>query len=492
MRKFRVCFSATATLALCLASGCTSPNTRAANKAAEAQVDLDQDRITAASIAITKALAARDDIVDYWLLKAHIDLRAGDRIAAFGDYEYVHQLDHGNMEALQALCQLGTSAAPADRVDSYADQLLLLAPGAASALTAKGNIALIVGDATKAEAFADQVLAQDPQNLPALTLKMHIMIARNKFTDAAALVEKMPDGSINMVSKLRLLQQIDERALNRPSYEVTVRRLAQLAPDDPDIQLDYADMLYQSGQNDLARGAIHGVLAIHSADFRVAAAALNVWMKAGPQALDTAKMVTEAANLPVSAKACYAQFANEIGRSDIAIAILHGVDRGDPTPDNSNAKAALAYAIGVTGHLSQAMAQLNAILDGAHDPNQPWALLARARLLAASHDYINAVRDARLLVVNDRDNATARLTLVDILRASGSADLSDSALREGLRAIPDSVRLASRLAVVLTAKGNTVGAIEVARNLARVAPMDQRARQLLQTYGGPAVNMVHS
>ena len=135
MRKFRVYFFATATLALCLASGCTSATTRAASKAAEAQADLEQGRITAARIAIGKALAARDDVVDYWLLKAHIDLRAGDRVAAFGDYEYVNQLDHGNMEALQALCQLGTSAAPADRVDGYADQLLLLVPGASAALT---------------------------------------------------------------------------------------------------------------------------------------------------------------------------------------------------------------------------------------------------------------------------------------------------------------------------------------------------------------------
>jgi predicted Zn-dependent protease len=128
---------------------------------------------------------------------------------------------------------------------------------------------------------------------------------------------------------------------------------------------------------------------------------------------------------------------------------------------------------------------LNAILDDAHDPNQPWALLARARLLAAAHDYVNAVRDARLLVANDPNNATARLALADILQASGSADLSEIALREGLRANPASTRLAARLAAILAAHGQHDQAAQVALDLFRNAAMDQRALTLLQTYNAP-------
>ena len=100
-------------LVLCLAGGCQSADTVAANKSAQAQAALDQGRIGDARRAIAKAIAARDDVLDTWLLKAHIDLRGGDRQATFSDYEMALQLDHSNMEALQALCQLGLSAAPA-------------------------------------------------------------------------------------------------------------------------------------------------------------------------------------------------------------------------------------------------------------------------------------------------------------------------------------------------------------------------------------------
>jgi tetratricopeptide (TPR) repeat protein len=482
MRKLKFCISGVATLALCLAAGCRSADSVAASRAAEAQADLDQGRVTAARIAIGKAIAARDDVLDYWLLKAHIDLKGGDRSSAFSDYELVLQLDHGNMEALQALTQIGISAGTPDIVEKYADQLLVLSPNSPMALTSKGNIALTRHDLDGAEALADRVLTANPQDLPALSLKARIMVARSRFADAAALIEKTADTPDNFLPKLKLLKDIYTQAGDRPNYDRTLRKLAAVAPDDASVQFEYADVLYQDGQPDLARAAVRRIMAAKPSDLQVAATALSVWMAAGAQALDMGRIAADAANLSPLMKADYAQFANENGHPEIAIAVLQGAEQGDPTTQNSNAKAALAYARGLAGHVPEAMQQLNAILDDDHDPNQPWALLARARLLAASHDYLNAVRDARLLVANDRGNATAHLALVDILRASGSADLSDSALREGLRAIPGSTRLATRLAANLTAHGQKDLAAQVALDLSRTATMDQRAKALLQTY----------
>jgi Tfp pilus assembly protein PilF len=488
MHKFRPGFAVAAALTLCLAAGCQSADTIAANQAAKAQADLQQGRLTAARLAIGKAIAARDDVLDYWLLKAQIDLQGGDRGSAFNDYEIAIQLDHTNLEALQALCQLGLTAAQPDSVDKYADQLLMLSPGAPAALTAKGSIALARHDPDAADGFADRVLSQNPQDLPALSLKARILISRSRFAEAAAMIEKTVDTPANTPAKLKLLKDVYAQAHDRAAYDQTVRRLAEAIPDDADIQLNYADVLYQDGQNEQARGVIRKMMVAYPDKLQVAAAALGVWLAAGPQALDSSRMIADAAPLSIVMKADYAQFANETGHPEIAIAILQGAGQGDPTPENSNAKAALAYALGVTGHRAEAMAQLNAILDDRHDPDQPWALLARARLLAAAHDYEHAIRDARLLVANDRNNATAHLALADILQASGSADLSESALREGLRANPASTRLAARLAATLAARGDKDQAGQVALDLYRTAEMDLRAKALLQTYDPAAAS----
>lgn len=482
MRKFNFCFFATTAVALCLA-GCQSADTIAASQAAHAQADLDQGRIGDARKAIRMAIAARDDVLDTWLLKARIDLKAGDRPGAFADFEFALELDHSNQEALQALCQIGLTGGSPEAVEKYADQLLVLAPSAPAALSAKGSVALARHDPDAADGFADQALAQNPENVQGLALKSRILIARGRFADAAALIEKTTDAPDNSLAKLKLLKDIYAQAHDRPAYDRTVRRLAAAGPGDAQIQLDYADLLYQDGQGDPARAVIHRTMAANPSNLQVAAGALNVWMEAGPQALDIGRMAADAAGLSLLMKADYAQFANENGHPAIAIAIVQNAGPGDPTTQNSNAKAALAYALGMTGHRPQAMAQLNAILDDDHDPNQPWALLARARLQASSRDYLHAVRDARLLVANDSGNPTAHLALADILRASGSADLSESALREGLRAIPTSTRLAARLAAVMSAHGDKAQAAQIALDLFRTAAMDQRARKLLQTYG---------
>ena len=477
-------------LALALLPACTSSDTIAANYAADAQTAFDQGRIPDAMVAIKKAIAARDDVVDYWLLMAHIDLKADNRDGAFSDYQYAVQLDHGNLEALQGLCELGLSVNQPDTVDRYADQLLLLTPGAAAPLIAKGSAALARGDKAAAQAFADRVLAQDPQNMGALILKARVLVAGGNYADGAALIENAQASPGSLVSKLEFLKDAYVQAHNRPAFAATVKQLADAAPADVDAQFAYADLLYQNGANEQARNLVRTTMAAHPADFHVAAQALVVWMKAGAQALDAATMVAEAANLSPLMKADFAQYANEMGHPELAIAIVHGADQGEPTKDNANAKAALAYAFGLTGHLSQAMTQLNDILDD--DPDQPWALLARARLLARTHDYVNAIRDARLVVVNDPKNATARLALVDILQASGAADLSESALREGSRAIPDDVRLAARLAATLTAHGEAGQAAAVARGLFRAASMDQRAQRLLEQYDKAAAGALPS
>jgi tetratricopeptide (TPR) repeat protein len=480
----RYCLSATMALALGLAAGCASRDTRAAEEASDAQTAYDQGRIPDAIIAINQALAARDDVLDYWLLKAHIALKAGDRASAYSAYEYVIQLDHGNMEALQELCQLGLAVGDVDGVDKYADQMLLLTPNAAIPLAAKGNAALRRSDTATALAFANRVLGQDPNDIGALILKARVMIAGGDYAGGANLIEKAPDSDVNTLPKLVFLKEVYIRSDSRTGYEATVRRLAAASPRDPDVQLGYADLLYQQGHADAALAVVRKVMTLFPHDLRVAAAALNVWMETGPAALDPARMVAEAAGLSLVMKADFAEFANETGHPDVAIAVLQGADQGEPTLDNSNAKAALAYAVGLKGHTAEAMARLNAILDEAADSNQPFALLARARLLAASHAYENALRDARLLVVNDPKNVSARLALADILQASGQTDLGESALREGIRAIPEDTRIAGRLAAMLAARGDKAQAAAVVRDLIRIVPMDQRANRLAQAYGG--------
>ncbi|MDE2302701.1 MAG: hypothetical protein KGK11_09095 [Sphingomonadales bacterium] len=483
----RARFVAAMILGLALLAGCSSADSRAAAYASQAQAALDEGRFPEALVAARKALAERDDVVEYWLLVAHIDLKSGDRSGAFNAYQYVYQLDQTNTEALQALCQLSLVGNQPDLVDKYADQLLLITPSAPMPLLAKGNAALIRGDVAGAAAFAERVLAQDPLSMGGLVLKARVAIANRNFADAAALVAKAQETPDDRVSKLELQRDLYAKLDDHAHYEQSLRDLAAANPNDAPTRFAYADMLYQTGASDEARRITRATMAANPHSFAVAAEALRLWLETGPAALDLSRLPQDAAGLSPLMKADYAQYANEMGRPDLALTVLSGLDRGSDDPETTNARVAYAYALGLTGRRKEAMDRLDRILDSSDgDPDQPWALLARARLFALAHDDQDAIRDARLAVANDPQSAAARLALADILRAAGNPQLGASALREGLRALPTDTRLAARLAALLAAQGEPGQAAEIGREIFRAAPMDMRARQLRDQYAGAA------
>lgn len=463
-------------LALVL-SACTSRDQAAANAAAEAEAAFGQGRIPAAIRSIKAALAVRDDVSDYWLLLARIDTAAKDLPGAFDAYEHVIALDRGNVEALRLLCQLGVTVNVPDKVDKYADKLLLLTPTDPLPLVAKGGAALQRGDTKGALQFAEQVLAANPQDNDALILKGRTLAARGDVVGAANLIEGAQVGGDDDSAKLKFLKDLYVRAADRAKYQATLKRLATVAPDDADIQLEYADMLFQIGQSSVANAVIFQQMQRHPNDVGIATGILDVWLKQGPEALAPDQLEGRASAVSLEMKSVFARFANEIGRPDLAIAILpRTFDDASPGPALSDAKAALAFAAGLQGRSAYAMGILDEILST--DEGHPAALLARARLKAAGKDLTGAISDARQLVAEDPRNVAARLSLVDFLTMRKDGDLALSALREAVRTIPEDPRLAARLAKLFIGRGDRAAAADILRDLLRAAPVSLRALRL--------------
>lgn len=458
-------------------AACTSRDKVAAAAAAEAETAFRQGRNQAAVRAIREALDARDDVSDYWLLLGRINTATKDLPGAFEAYENVIQLDRGNIEALRLLCQLGVSIGAPDKVDKYADMLLLLTPGDALPIVMKGGAALQRGDTKGALQFAEQVLSKDPQNSPALILKGRVFAANGDFVGAAKFIEGSPTVSEDDGARLTFLKELYTKAGDRTNYQLTVKRLAAAMPDDSAKQLEYADMLYQIGQANAANAVIVEQMKRHPDDSNVGAEIVDVWLKQGPDALSPDQIARQAAGVSLEMKSAYARFANEIGRADLAIAIIpRNFESSGSLPAKLDAKAAVAYADGLRGRRADAIGRLDEILEG--DEAHPGALLARARLKAISNDLSGAIADARRVIADDPQNVAARLSLVDFLVERGDVDLALSGLREGISTLPDEPRLASALAELLIKRGDRSGAVNVMRDLAIAAPVSLRALRL--------------
>lgn len=465
---------------LALTGACVSKDQKAATAAAQADAEFSQGRYLPARTSIRRAIAARDDVSDYWLLLARIDMTLADYPGAFDAYQNVLQFDRSNMEALRQLCQLALTVHQPDKVDKYADQILVLNPQDAMPLVAKGGAALQRTDAATALQYAERVLATVPKDPGALVLKAQVLAYRQDYRGAAAFIESSLDPSSDQISRLIFLRDIYPKTGNLEGYAGAVRRLAQLQPDNSDVQLSLADLLYQTGKPAEALAAIRRIMLRRPHDVVLAASIVELWLEQGGDSLTPAQILDGAA-LPLEMRAAFAQFANETGRPQLALGVLKDAPLADdPTPENSSAKAALAFAAGLSGNVREGLAQLEKIL--IVDPVQPQALLARARLRALSGNLVGALSDARQVVGDDPDNMTARIALSDILLQRKELVLAKSNLREAIAAKPGAVRPVARLAELLVQSGRRDDVKSLLQDLVRAAPVSLRARRLLARY----------
>ena len=451
-----------------------SDDADAAREAALAASTLQAGALGPARKHIMAALAIRDDISDYWLLRAQIALARDNGREAFDAYRTVLALDRANITALRALCELGAQyGQPAD-LERFADALATLAPTDSLPVTTRGNAALKRGNVTAAGRLADQALAANPADDRALALKSLVLRSERRYAEAAELIVRASRTLGQTPELMTALSETYRAARDRPRYVQAIRALVRAAPQDVDAAFTLADLQYQDGDGDGARATVARIARMRPHDTAVAARLLDLWLKQGADALTMAQVAGDAAAVSLGIKAAYAQYANEMRRPDVAVATVGKVP-GFAT-ETLDAQAALAEARALSGDGAGARRIVDAILavDGAH----PRALIARSRLAFARADRRTAIADARAVVSQDAGNATARLLLARYLADSGETLLSDSALREGLKADPSAVRVAAMLVRALVARGNGAAAADVLNDVARAAPLDLRIQRL--------------
>ncbi|WP_171007458.1 tetratricopeptide repeat protein [Sphingomonas sp. 3P27F8] len=462
--------------AAALLVGCTSGDRTAANDAAIAQGALERGQLTVARQYIQRALAIRDDISDYWLIKAHIGLAERDLSGAYDAYQNVLQLDRANVEALTSLCQIALAGNVANQAEKFADQLALINPTDTLPNTVRASAAAARGDKDKANHYLDLVLKARPGDPSALIVKARMLANDQDYAGAAKVMEQALATPGDPTARLSMLLDYYKRARDGDGLFRAVERLVQANPKDPNLQLQYADLLFDRGANDAANAAIARAAEGSGNDLGVPANALNLWLKQGADALPVERMLANAAGSTLAMKAAYAQYANETGHPDVAVRILDSANLANAPmqqPDAASAAAALGYARALTGDTAGGNALIAAVLKA--DPDQPAALLARGRLRAAAGDRRGAIEDMRNAVSQDADNIAARLALADTLFRGGDAVLAETALRDGMKGAGDDPRLAARLARLQLAQGRHDAAAATLADFVKANPLSRRA-----------------
>ena len=463
--------------AICLAAislaACTSHDVQAATAAAAASDAFQAGDLATASAQIGKALGARDDVSDYWLLSGRIALADHNFGGAFTAFESAASLDHGNVEALTRLCQLATASNQPERAVRYADELAALHPGDPAATNVQAGLALQNGDRVKANQLVDQLLKNDPGDASALLTRSRLLSGQENYAAAAKVAEASLAAAGDPLGRLQVLREAYLKAGDAAGYRHTMLRLAQADPRSATMRLDLARILYATGDDAGAFAATRAALALKPGDVTTASAVLHLWLAQGAAAMPIAAIVQNASNGVPETRAAFAAYANALNRPDLALKALGDAGAiGLPGIVVNNAKVARANAGALLGRRDAASVEVAAVL--AADPDQPRALALRGTLRAEAGDKRGAVEDLRHAIAADSFDANARLALAGLQLANGDAVLATGTLQAGLDNPGADPRLATRLATLLRSQRRGGDATAVITNYVRINPFTPR------------------
>jgi tetratricopeptide (TPR) repeat protein len=440
---------------------CADRSEDAAQNAAVAQQALDRRDVLAARKAINAAIADRDDIVEYHLLRGRIELAAGSQGSAYNAYNDALTLDSSNGEALLAVAQLGLETGNLRDSREAAENLLILAPDNIDALLLRGIHSMIKRDYPEAIEYADRILALSPGHEGGTILKSRALYMSRQPNEALEMLAQISGAAVDSVAAALTRLEIYRVLRDADKLGEEFAHLRRLRPDDLALRIDEANFRYKSGERRLAHDLVAGVLANERVNPEAAERALALWEEYGLQGVSRALFDRINRNGSAASRQALARFLIRHDRAQEANATL------ETLPANAAAGLRARY-LDLTGKTSDALRLAEALL--AQDTTDCDALIAASEGTVKARNAPAAVRYAQLAAAECPTEPSAWLTSARAYEALGRKSGVNRVYVQSLDANKQSSELTAAYAKWLVAEGRSREAIAFARRLAKYAP----------------------
>jgi predicted Zn-dependent protease len=241
-----------------------------------------------------------------------------------------------------------------------------------------------------------------------------------------------------------------------------LERIRQLAPENPDYDIDEADTLYKLGSDARARLILRRRLLDRRLDATGAMAVVRLWKEYDPEPFDAPALAEFAQKAGIHARKAVARLyldRNDPARVKAALAGLA------PTDD---VVALLARAGAAQGALDASLAQAEAIL--AKDRTHCDALIAKTQVLLAKKRNDDAVAAGTLASATCPQMPIGFVLLARAHEADGNPAGAMIAFRDAFDRNDQDSALVRAYATWLEQKGQGSRAVIIARRLTRNAP----------------------
>lgn len=441
--------------------GCGRSGEAAAADAARAQTLLEQRRVGEARIAIREAITARDDEPQYHILRGRIEMEADSVSGAYDAYSDAMSLDPTNMEALQAVSQLGLQTGHFRESLEATDAILSLSPDEPGALLMRGLHAVIRSRFAEADVYADRILARNPGNEGGAILKARIAVRRGAPRDALMVLAPYgaarPDTVGVAMTRLEIFRTMRDAAGMREQFA----RLRRLAPDNFDLRLDEADFAFKDGRPRDGAALIVDLLADPKARRDRIAAAVAVWREYEPQGPGDADLKPIGAAGSTTARVATAEYLATHGRIVGARYLLEGLDTAVRSPID-------ALLASREKRPDEALRLADAVL--ARDATHCLALTVRAEILLQKGRAAEALRSAQLAASQCPAQTGAWIIAASAYARRDDPENARRMWRQGVSANSQNAEMSSAYVAWLSAQGQEREALAVARRLTHEAP----------------------
>lgn len=453
--KIRTLFSAWGPKSLCAAALLMSAcgNQREVRQADEAyQRALALNDLGGQRRALLALTRADDDVSEYWLRLAQLDLQAGALGEAYGHLARAHELDRTAVAPLSMMTEIAVINGRLDLAEEHLKKLTVIAPTDRAVAVARGFAAVRQADYEKAQDNVDVLLARSPRDSVANVLQTRILVAQKKFPEAVDLLNRKLALDADNRAMLRSLAAIHRFLGNWEKAAAADLRLWRQSPSDASLAQRLVSDALQAKNVLLASNVTKRVMTSAKVKEEVDGV-LSAWAELAPNA--DPQLVTIAGKMPAHSRVAFAHYLNRVGRADQALAVLGR--RLLPLNDRANAdfNAVFAESLFLKGQAGPARQILDRILSDEAD--DAVALSARARLLSRTGDHRGATIDAQRLVASYGTIADYRVLLAKIYRANRDARGAERTLWDGYRDLPGDEKLYKEVQGVLVARGDKDG-----------------------------------
>lgn len=457
-----------------LLCGCSDRYGAAADNAALAQAQMEAGNLVEARESIQRAIIARDDVAEYFIMLAQIEAAMGQSAGAFNAYSRALDLQADNVDVLQNIAELGLQTERIEEADDAADRILLLFPGSLRAMLVKGFVAIERGRFDEAREYASEILKLNPDDEGGIILSARLSAIDGKFDEAISIIERArTPARANSDALNATLLEIYRAQSNPEGMRTVFPQVVAASGKVADYQLDYVNFLYKTGNTAAARLQAIKSIEQRPNDTAVLATLNRLFLEYDPRPLSSAQLAAVAQTGTRATQMSLARLYLDTAQLDDALQII-----GRPLTENVPEALGLASRIRLAAGDSSEAGRLAALVLQT-DPRSPDALLTRSAQRLAAGNADAAIEDANIVVSDAPQEYAGHIALAKAMMAKRSAIRARQVFERGMSNLPQSALLAAAYEGFLRDQNDKARILSLYADLVAASPSSVRTAKAL-------------